>query len=123
LAFDPAARITVEEALAHPYLEAYHDVEDEPSHERPFDFSFESAETIDDIRIMITKEVKEFKAEKAALAAAAAAASGHMPRPSEPLSGPSRTRMGDVPKDEDDGSHGAMDVDEELQMREAQKKV
>ena len=31
LTFDPAARITVEEALAHPYLEAYHDVEDEVS--------------------------------------------------------------------------------------------
>jgi len=29
LKFDPAERITVEEALAHPYLEAYHDVEDE----------------------------------------------------------------------------------------------
>lgn len=31
LTFDPAARITVEEALAHPYLEAYHDENDEVS--------------------------------------------------------------------------------------------
>ncbi|KAL9710276.1 mitogen activated protein kinase [Leucoagaricus gongylophorus] len=30
LTFDPKKRITVEEALAHPYLEAYHDPEDEP---------------------------------------------------------------------------------------------
>ena len=29
LKFDPAQRITVEEALAHPYLEAYHEVDDE----------------------------------------------------------------------------------------------
>ena len=30
LAFNPAKRITVEEALRHPYLEPYHDPEDEP---------------------------------------------------------------------------------------------
>jgi len=30
LTFDPKKRLTVEEALAHPYLEAYHDPEDEP---------------------------------------------------------------------------------------------
>lgn len=29
LTFDPALRITVEQALAHPYLEAYHNIEDE----------------------------------------------------------------------------------------------
>lgn len=31
LTFDPKKRLTVEEALEHPYLEAYHDPEDEPS--------------------------------------------------------------------------------------------
>ncbi|KAI4812169.1 mitogen-activated protein kinase [Aureobasidium sp. EXF-8845] len=31
LAFNPAKRITVEEALRHPYLEPYHDPEDEPN--------------------------------------------------------------------------------------------
>ncbi|KAG0142534.1 hypothetical protein CROQUDRAFT_50146 [Cronartium quercuum f. sp. fusiforme G11] len=30
LTFDPKKRLTVEEALQHPYLEAYHDPEDEP---------------------------------------------------------------------------------------------
>jgi len=30
LTFDPKKRITVEQALAHPYLEAYHDPDDEP---------------------------------------------------------------------------------------------
>jgi mitogen-activated protein kinase 1/3 len=31
LAFNPNKRITVEEALRHPYLEPYHDPEDEPT--------------------------------------------------------------------------------------------
>lgn len=33
LAFNPVKRITVEEALKHPYLEQYHDPEDEPTAE------------------------------------------------------------------------------------------
>ena len=33
LTFNPLKRITVEDALAHPYLEAYHDPEDEPASE------------------------------------------------------------------------------------------
>ena len=53
LTFDPAARITVEEALAHPYLEAYHDVEDEPAHDKPFDFAFESLDNIEDMKSKI----------------------------------------------------------------------
>lgn len=31
LTFNPKRRITVEQALAHPYLEPYHDAEDEPT--------------------------------------------------------------------------------------------
>lgn len=33
LAFNPIKRITVEEALKHPYLEPYHDPDDEPTAE------------------------------------------------------------------------------------------
>lgn len=33
LAFNPVKRITVEEALRHPYLEPYHDPDDEPTAE------------------------------------------------------------------------------------------
>ena len=50
LEFDPAKRITVEEALAHPYLGAYHDEDDEPSHTETFDFSFEVVDSIEDMR-------------------------------------------------------------------------
>mmetsp|Transcript_2583 Transcript_2583/g.7327 ORF Transcript_2583/g.7327 Transcript_2583/m.7327 type:complete len:397 (+) Transcript_2583:376-1566(+) len=42
LVFDPNRRITVEEALEHPYLASLHDVNDEPSCEDPFEFNFES---------------------------------------------------------------------------------
>lgn len=43
LTFDPKKRITVEEALAHPFLKSLHFEEDEPKAElvSPFDFEFE----------------------------------------------------------------------------------
>ncbi|XP_042453838.1 mitogen-activated protein kinase 1-like [Zingiber officinale] len=41
LTFDPRQRITVEEALAHPYLTALHDSSDEPVCMMPFSFDFE----------------------------------------------------------------------------------
>ncbi|CAJ2654325.1 unnamed protein product [Trifolium pratense] len=41
LTIDPTRRITVEEALAHPYLEKLHDVADEPICMEPFSFEFE----------------------------------------------------------------------------------
>ncbi|KAL1927892.1 hypothetical protein VTP01DRAFT_3297 [Rhizomucor pusillus] len=67
LEFDPAKRITVEEALAHPYLNAYHDEDDEPSHTEHFDFSFEVVDSIEDMRKMIAQEVMSFKANKQGL--------------------------------------------------------
>lgn len=50
LNFDPAARITVEQALAHPYLAAYHEEDDEPVHEKIFDFEFEVTDRIDEMK-------------------------------------------------------------------------
>ncbi|KAK6926852.1 Protein kinase domain [Dillenia turbinata] len=41
LTFDPTQRITVEEALAHPYLARLHDIADEPVCPVPFSFEFE----------------------------------------------------------------------------------
>ena len=49
LAFDPAQRITVEEALEHPYLAIWHDPNDEPDAPAQFDFGFE---TVNDIATM-----------------------------------------------------------------------
>mmetsp|Transcript_9247 Transcript_9247/g.23117 ORF Transcript_9247/g.23117 Transcript_9247/m.23117 type:complete len:383 (-) Transcript_9247:679-1827(-) len=44
LTFNPKARITVEEALSHPYLASLHDPSDEPVCEREFVFEYESVE-------------------------------------------------------------------------------
>ncbi|KAJ3293550.1 Mitogen-activated protein kinase [Borealophlyctis nickersoniae] len=115
LTFDPAARIGVEDALAHPYLEAYHDVDDEPASERLFDFSFETVDQIDDMKRMIAHEVLEFKAQKLALQQQI---NSSLPRPVQTLPGPSRDAVEHVPRDVDDYSTGAMDVDDELRMRE-----
>ncbi|XP_029633024.1 mitogen-activated protein kinase 1 [Octopus bimaculoides] len=41
LTFNPNNRITVEMALAHPYLEQYYDPDDEPVTEKPFTFETE----------------------------------------------------------------------------------
>jgi serine/threonine protein kinase len=71
LNFDPEARISIETALEHPYLEQYHDPNDEPLHQYVFDFSFEVAETTDEMKSfylltleMIADEIFEFKRHK-----------------------------------------------------------
>jgi len=46
LGFDPATRITVEEALEHPYLSIWHDPNDEPECPSQFDFDFEHVNDI-----------------------------------------------------------------------------
>ncbi|MFN3520497.1 MAG: hypothetical protein ACK4YT_13710, partial [Sphingomonas sp.] len=50
LVFDPARRITVEEALAHPYMASLHNPDDEPTADALFSFEFEK-ETLDKERI------------------------------------------------------------------------
>jgi len=113
LKFDPAERITVEEALAHPYLEAYHDVDDEPSHEKLFDFSFEALDSIEDMKRMITEEVLNFKQNHQN----GVQFTDNVPRPKEVLSGPSRDSVQHVVRDDlREDPNAAMDVDEELAL-------
>ncbi|KAF8605898.1 kinase-like protein [Ceratobasidium sp. AG-I] len=63
--FDPAKRLTVLEALKHPYLEAYHDEDDEPECETKYDHwkEIEKLETTDQFRTAIWNEVEEFRRE------------------------------------------------------------
>lgn len=61
LAFDPADRITVEEALEHPYLKIWHDPADEPTCPYEFDFSFEEVDDMVAMRQMILDEVVSFR--------------------------------------------------------------
>ncbi|KAJ3126871.1 Mitogen-activated protein kinase [Physocladia obscura] len=63
LEFSPVERITAEQALKHPYLASFHQPDDEPSHPKLFDYSFESAQSIEDIMKIIAAEVKQFKDE------------------------------------------------------------
>lgn len=57
LVFDPARRISVEEALSHPYVASLHDINDEPVSIQPFNFDFEqSAFTEEHIRELIWAE-------------------------------------------------------------------
>ncbi len=50
LVFDPAHRLTAEEALGHQFLSSYHFADDEPAHPRLFDFAFETTNTIPEIK-------------------------------------------------------------------------
>ncbi|KAF6010060.1 hypothetical protein HII12_003606 [Brettanomyces bruxellensis] len=61
LTLDPKTRITAEQALEHPYLEVWHDPNDEPVCPRKFDFSFESVDDIHDMKKMIVDEVAGFR--------------------------------------------------------------
>ena len=62
LSFDPTSRISVEEALEHPYLQIWHDASDEPTCPTSFDFHFEVVDDIHEMRKMIYNEVMSFRA-------------------------------------------------------------
>ncbi|KAG8742316.1 Mitogen-activated protein kinase [Ceratobasidium sp. 414] len=62
LAFDPAKRISCEEALAHPYLAVWHDPNDEPVCSSAFDFGFEEEDSVEGMRKLIVDEVNTFRA-------------------------------------------------------------
>ncbi|CCH46402.1 Mitogen-activated protein kinase SLT2/MPK1 [Wickerhamomyces ciferrii] len=61
LCLDPAKRITVEEALTHPYLKVWHDPADEPICSSKFDFAFEEVDDLEAMRQMILDEVESFR--------------------------------------------------------------
>ncbi|CAO1622151.1 unnamed protein product [Sympodiomycopsis kandeliae] len=63
LTFDPAKRISCEEALLHPYLSVWHDPIDEPLCQRKFDFGFESVDDVEGMKHLILKEVESFRNE------------------------------------------------------------
>ncbi|KAF7298102.1 Protein kinase domain-containing protein [Mycena chlorophos] len=62
LCFDPAKRISCEQALAHPYLQVWHDPADEPVCESKFDFAFEEEDSIEGMKKLIVEEVNTFRA-------------------------------------------------------------
>ncbi|RWR87835.1 mitogen-activated protein kinase 2 isoform X1 [Cinnamomum micranthum f. kanehirae] len=66
LVFDPNKRISVDEALCHPYLSSLHDINDEPVCPRPFSFDFEHPSfSEEDIKELIWRESVKFNPDPA----------------------------------------------------------
>ncbi|KAK4803383.1 hypothetical protein SAY86_003200 [Trapa natans] len=66
LVFDPTKRITVDEALCHPYLSSLHDINDEPVCPQPFSIDFEHPScTEEHIKDLIWKESVKFNPDPA----------------------------------------------------------
>lgn len=89
LAFDPSSRISVEQALEHPYLQIWHDASDEPDCPTTFDFEFEVVDDVGEMRKMILDEVYRFRQQvrtvpggNPAIGAAQQAGAGQVPMPS-----------------------------------------
>ncbi|KAJ8424645.1 hypothetical protein Cgig2_009125 [Carnegiea gigantea] len=61
LVFNPSKRITVDEALNHPYLVSLHEINEEPTCPSPFQFDFEQAALDEeDIKELIWRESLKF---------------------------------------------------------------
>jgi len=71
LVFDPNKRITVDEALEHPYLASLHDLSDEPTCPTSIDFDFDAESlTLDMVREVILHDMLAYHPEEAGLLAA-----------------------------------------------------
>ncbi|XVF68636.1 hypothetical protein PTKIN_Ptkin11bG0017300 [Pterospermum kingtungense] len=65
LVFDPSKRITVEEALNHPFLSSLHEINEEPTCPSPFVFDFEQTNlNEEDIKELIWRESLNFNQDK-----------------------------------------------------------
>lgn len=62
LTMNPNDRISVDEALAHPYFELYYDPADEPVAENPFDANMEVDErlALNDMKVLVFREIEDF---------------------------------------------------------------
>ncbi len=65
LSFDSTTRISVAQALAHPWLAAYHDVHDEPTCPQNFDRwrEIEALQTVEELRVALWDEINDFRRE------------------------------------------------------------
>lgn len=65
LTFNPNKRYTVEQCLAHPYFDELHSLDDEPTCDAPFDWSFDNFKpTKDLLQEMVYDEAMIFHPEK-----------------------------------------------------------
>ena len=61
LQFSPESRITIEQALNHPYLEVWHDSEDEPICPEKVSFEFEKYQDMGTLKQLVEERVSEFR--------------------------------------------------------------
>ncbi|KAG9510274.1 Mitogen-activated protein kinase ERK-A [Fragariocoptes setiger] len=61
LTFNPSKRITVEEALAHPYVSDYYDPDDEPVADQPFSSEMEDDLPREQLKRLVFEEIRDFK--------------------------------------------------------------
>jgi serine/threonine protein kinase len=73
LSFDSTTRISVAQALSHPWLAAYHDVNDEPTCPQNFDRwrEIEALQTVEELRVALWDEISDFRREVRAVGAEA----------------------------------------------------
>lgn len=63
LEIHPSKRMSIDEALKHPFFELLHNADDEPTSRRPFDFTFENEKLHRNrLRHLIWEEVGDFRA-------------------------------------------------------------
>lgn len=69
LAFDPSDRITVPEALEHPWLTSYHDISDEPDCPQKFERwrEIEKLNTLEEFREALWNEIEDYRKEVRAI--------------------------------------------------------
>jgi len=66
LVFDPTKRITVEQALEHPYLSSLHDLSDEPVCHGALNFDFDSEVLSPEaVKQVILRDISTFHPEEA----------------------------------------------------------
>ena len=69
ITFDPSSRITVPDALSHPWLAAYHEESDEPDCPAKFERwrDIEKLDTLDEFRDALWKEIEDYRMEVRAI--------------------------------------------------------
>lgn len=119
LAFDPSSRISVEQALEHPYLQIWHDASDEPDCPTHFNFDFEVIEEVPDIRRVILDEVMRFRQQVRTVPGGGPGAHAQQPgAPGQvpiPQAGQHQQWTAEDPRPQEYNAQGGMGLEQDLQ--------
>lgn len=93
LSFDPSARISVPDALAHPWLASYHEETDEPDCPTAFEKwrDIEKLETLEDFRKALWEEIEDYRMEVRGITREPTAPGPHENALGETLASPERS--------------------------------